>query len=104
MSKKGRAKNLKEPIQVYLAPEDRSLLDQAAKASGLSRAEVLRRGIRAVSGELIGDEHPALKFMREMQAWDWHVADAPKDPEAFHEWVEDELEKGILDNHETGNK
>lgn len=97
--KKGRLSRVREPIQVYLAPEDRALLDNVATTSGLSRAEVLRRGIRAVSGALMGDEHPALKFMREMQALDWPDEPRPAgvDPQ---EWFEQELEKAILDNHE----
>ena len=39
---------VREPIQVYLTPEERADLDQAAQEMGVSRSEALRRGIRAV--------------------------------------------------------
>jgi hypothetical protein len=42
------AKVVREPIQVYLTPEERAELDRAAAAMGVSRSEVLRRGISAV--------------------------------------------------------
>lgn len=41
------AKVVREPIQVYLTPEERAELDRAASALGVSRSEVLRRGISA---------------------------------------------------------
>ena len=43
------AKVVREPIQVYLTPQERAELDQAASALGVSRSEALRRGIQAVS-------------------------------------------------------
>ena len=84
---------------MYLEPRDRALLDQAAKASGESRAEIIRYGIRRVSAELLGEQHPLLVFMREMQALDWPDEAKPEgvDPQ---EWFESELEKSILDDHE----
>lgn len=39
---------VREPIQVYLTPRERAELDRAAREMGVSRSEVLRRGIRAV--------------------------------------------------------
>lgn len=107
MSRKGRPARVKEPIQVYLAPEDRALLDGAARVSGLSRAEVLRRGIRAVSGELMGDQHPMIKFMREMNALmadDSRPPEPPMSPEEYHEHLEEELLQSYLDTHEPGKK
>lgn len=41
-------KIVREPIQVYLTPEERADLDRAAEAMGVSRLEALRRGIRAM--------------------------------------------------------
>jgi hypothetical protein len=41
-------KAIREPIQVYLTPDERARLDQAAAALGVSRSEALRRGIEAV--------------------------------------------------------
>lgn len=43
-------KAVREPIQVYLTPEERAELDRTAGALGISRSEALRRGILAVSG------------------------------------------------------
>lgn len=43
------AKRVREPIQVYLSEEERARLDRAAGALGVSRSEVLRRGLEAVS-------------------------------------------------------
>ena len=42
------SKVIREPIQVYLTPEERAQLDRAAGEMGVSRSEALRRGIRAV--------------------------------------------------------
>jgi hypothetical protein len=41
-------KHVREPIQVYLSNQERAELDRAAKELGVSRSEVLRRGIEAV--------------------------------------------------------
>ena len=37
--------SVREPIEVYLTPEERAQLDRAAQELGVSRSEVLRRGI-----------------------------------------------------------
>lgn len=38
-------KSVREPIQVYLTSEERAQLDRTARELGVSRSEVLRRGI-----------------------------------------------------------
>jgi hypothetical protein len=38
-------KRVREPIQVYLTGEERTELDRLAAAMGVSRSEVLRRGV-----------------------------------------------------------
>jgi hypothetical protein len=43
-------KRVREPIQAYLSAAERAALDEAAARLGISRSEVLRRGIRAVGG------------------------------------------------------
>jgi hypothetical protein len=43
-------KRVREPIQAYLTAAERAALDQAAARLGISRSEVLRRGIRALGG------------------------------------------------------
>jgi hypothetical protein len=54
---------VREPVQVYLAAPDRAILERAARASGLPRAEVLRRGLRRFAAELLADESPSLAFL-----------------------------------------
>lgn len=44
----------REPIQVYLAPEERAELDRLSSLLGVSRSEALRRGIAALADELRG--------------------------------------------------
>jgi hypothetical protein len=60
-----RPKWVREPLQVYLAEEERRLLDQLAREAGVSRAEILRRGIAAVAREREPwDASPVLGFVR----------------------------------------
>ena len=63
MKKRQSPKTVREPVQVYLDAPDRSTLERAALASGLPRAEVLRRGLRQFAAELLADESPALAFL-----------------------------------------
>lgn len=57
---------MKEPVQVYLTGPDRSLLDRVAKAAGLSRAEVLRRGLQRMGAEVLAPQSPMLKLLQEL--------------------------------------
>lgn len=41
---------VREPIQTYLTPGERRELDRVAAELGVSRSEVLRRGIEALAG------------------------------------------------------
>lgn len=50
----------REPIQVYLTPEERARLDRVAREMGVSRSEALRRGIRAIAGRGEGEALRAL--------------------------------------------
>src|SRR5450759_5144172 len=71
-------KVVKEPIQVYLDRDDRAILDRASAAAGLSRAEVLRRGLRSFAAREQGGEGPMMRFMRKMAESEW-PADTPAD-------------------------
>ncbi|MFW6085307.1 MAG: CopG family transcriptional regulator [Gemmatimonadota bacterium] len=42
------ARTVREPIQVYLTAAEREVLDRCAAELGVSRSEILRRGLRAV--------------------------------------------------------
>lgn len=44
------ARTVREPIQVYLSAEERAELDAAARSIGVSRSEMLRRGIGLAGG------------------------------------------------------
>lgn len=60
-------------MQVYLAPDDRKLLESLARATGLSRAEILRRGIRsfAAAAKGAGTRSPMLAFVEDMASDEW---------------------------------
>jgi hypothetical protein len=53
---------VREPVQVYLDSVDRSLLEEVAEKTGLSRAEILRRGLRRVAGDLLADHEAGAAF------------------------------------------
>lgn len=57
-------KRIREPVQVYLDPADRSLLEEVAERTGLSRAEILRRGLRRVASDLLEEAEPGAAFER----------------------------------------
>jgi hypothetical protein len=88
-------KMVKEPIQVYLDRDDRAILDRAAAAAGLSRAEVLRRGLRSFAAQerRIG---PMEQFMRKLAASEW-PADTPTDLGVNHDKYLAEI---YMDTHE----
>jgi len=49
------------PVQVYLSPDDRERLERMAEGLGLTKADVLRRGLRALEGQLLDpNAHPLL--------------------------------------------
>jgi hypothetical protein len=52
------AREVREPVQVYLDQKDRELLEQVAKTKGWSRAEVLRRGLRSLAAEALTERPP----------------------------------------------
>lgn len=52
------AKRVREPVQVYLDRPDRDLLEELAERTGLSRAELLRRGLRQLGSRLLADRAP----------------------------------------------
>jgi hypothetical protein len=64
---------VREPVQVYLAPDDRDLLNRLADETGLSKAEVLRRGMRSFAREQ-GGTSPMLRFVSESAPTGWPEA------------------------------
>ena len=53
-----RPARVREPVQVYLDRADRDLLDRLATRTGLSRAELLRRGVRQLAERELTDRPP----------------------------------------------
>lgn len=53
---------VREPVQVYLDRTDRSLLEDVASSTGLSRAEILRRGLRLAADALLAEREPGSSF------------------------------------------
>src|ERR1051325_9770472 len=84
MSPPKRTQAVREPVQVYLAAGDRTLLDRVAKKTGLPRAEVLRRGVRRIAAAVVSDEAPMLAFVREVAAEPW-PSEVPSDVAERHD-------------------
>ena len=66
-----RAAAVREPIQVYLTADERTELDRLAQEEGISRAEVLRRGIRSYALESAAGDSPVLDLITELKGSDW---------------------------------
>jgi len=66
-----RTKAVREPIQVYLTTDERDQLDRLAEDLGLSRAEVLRRGLESYAVEQAKGRSPVFDLMVEMSKLDW---------------------------------
>lgn len=79
-----KASAVREPVQVYLAAPERKLLREAAAVAGVSGAEILRRGLRRMAGELLADRSPAMRLLEEMNAATW-APDTPSDVSVHHD-------------------
>lgn len=83
MSERPKAK-VREPVQVYLTTADRKLLREVAAVAGMSAAEVLRRGLRRMAGEVLAEQSPALRLLEEMNSAEW-PDDLPSDAAKRHD-------------------
>ena len=71
MSKTSRTpKAVREPVQVYLTADDSAVLSRLVETSGLSKAEILRRGLRQFAAEH-GGGSPMLQFIDSAQGDGW---------------------------------
>lgn len=77
-------KRVKEPVQVYMDSADKALLDKLAEETQLSRAELLRRGLRRVAADLRGARAPGLSFDELIGALG-SATDVPPDLSERHE-------------------
>jgi hypothetical protein len=64
---------VREPIQVYLTGDERGVLDRLAEELGVSRAEILRRGLQSYAVEQAQGRSPVLDLVREMHGTDWPI-------------------------------
>ncbi len=70
-----RSRAVREPVQVYLAPDDSALLHRLTEETGLSKAEILRRGVRSFARDQ-GTASPMLRFVDSSDAKGWPRAAA----------------------------
>jgi hypothetical protein len=91
MNRKRTGSEVREPLQIYIAPDERRFLDMLSEETGLSRAEILRRGMRSFAAERAGDDGPMQKFMRAMRERRW-----PTDIAVAHD---DHLAEAYTDRH-----
>jgi len=88
MSKRSPSR-LSEPLQIYITADERRMLDSLSGETGLSRAEILRRGLRTFAAERAGDGGPMHELLLSLRdakwpadiatAHDQHLADAYTD-------------------------
>lgn len=90
-SRSPRDSKVREPIQVYMAVDERRLLDRLADSTGLSRSEILRRGLRSFAAERSDEAGPMQELLQLFQAEDW-----PADIGTRHD---DHLARAYLDRH-----
>jgi hypothetical protein len=63
-------RSVKEPVQVYLAADDSDLLARLVEETGLSKAEILRRGLRSFAREH-SVASPMLRFAKDADSKGW---------------------------------
>ncbi|MFQ5703774.1 MAG: hypothetical protein ACE5HT_07110 [Gemmatimonadales bacterium] len=84
MTSQKRSKRVREPVQVYLDGADRSLLDDVARAMDISRAEVLRRGLRGLARQVMTQRQPGWSLDQTI-ALLGDAADVPSDLAERHD-------------------
>ena len=88
-----KLRKVREPIQVYLTADERALLDRAARDTGYSRAEILRRGLRSFVAHESSGASPMLSFLDSI--------DGKHLPADLAERHDDHLAEAYLDGHDT---
>lgn len=81
MTPRRKPARVREPVQVYLDRNDRDLLEELARRTGLPRAELIRRGLRTLAAETLVERRPGWS----LELLDGSIADAPKDLSARHD-------------------
>ncbi len=91
MKNSGKRSSIREPLQIYMASDERRLLDQLSESTGLSRAEILRQGLRQFAMQRAGNDGPMETLMQSLRETPF----APKLAESH----DDELARAYTDNH-----
>jgi hypothetical protein len=58
MAGRKKTDRVREPVQVYLEGPDLDLLERLGTETGLSKAELLRRGLRRLAGDELIERKP----------------------------------------------
>ena len=83
---------MREPIQVYLTADERSVLDRLAEELRISRAEVLRRGLVSYAVYQAKGRSPVLTLIKELRGEDWPQDAAAEHDELLSRAYRDEVE------------
>lgn len=89
--KKRAPLRLSEPLQIYITADERRMLDTLAAETGLSRAEILRRGLRTFAAEYAGDTGPMQELLLSLRDARW-----PADIATDHD---EHLARAYTDRH-----
>ena len=76
--------SVREPVQVYLGQDDRDLLNRLVAETGLTKAEILRQGMRSFAREH-GGASPMLRYIAESAQGEWPEGVAEKHDEILAE-------------------
>jgi len=82
---------LSEPLQIYITADERRMLDTLAAETGLSRAEILRRGLRTFAAERAGGGGPMQELLLSLREASW-----PADIATHHN---EHLARAYTDRH-----
>ena len=76
MNNRPAPRRFSEPLQIYITADERRMLDTLSAETGLSRAEILRRGLRAFAAERAGDAGPVHQLLLSLRdaAWPADIA------------------------------
>ncbi len=100
MDRRQKSDRVREPIQVYLTPEERSTLDRVAALMNVSRAEILRRGISAVARDVYAGTPDPLDDL----VGRFDEPAAPRDLAARHDdYLADAIESEWTDPHKQSS-
>ena len=82
-ARKRKPQRVREQVVVYLAAQDRELLERMTKETGLAQTELFRRGLRRLADEMLAERKPWSSFDRLVGALDG--ADLPSDLSVRHD-------------------